>query len=90
MQVEHYAEAKNMVNLGYHMTCRGIACRAALGPDMTLPRRHTLRRVVMKLGKRRYNDTVEAVMWQTHRSWVGSDCIEGMLHSSELAYLATM
>jgi hypothetical protein len=38
MQVEIHAEAKHMVNLGYHMTCIGIACRAALGSNMTMPR----------------------------------------------------
>lgn len=66
MQVEYHAEAKHMVNLGYHMTCHGIACRAALGQGMTMPREDTSRRVVMKLGNHIANDTAKASTRRLH------------------------
>lgn len=55
-----------MVNLGYHMTCHGIACRAALGQGMTMPREDTSRRVVMKLGNHIANDTAKASTRRLH------------------------
>ena len=61
MQVEYHAEAKHMVNLGYHMTCHGMACRAALGPKMTMPREDASSREMTKLGKHRPNDTAKAL-----------------------------